>query len=59
MMCHMAQKASSAISASAERVFKILKRHFTQYENSALQSMYVEVGMLPEFSNSYKPSLLL
>ena len=30
----------------------ILKQYFTQYENSALQTMYVEVGVILEFSLS-------
>jgi len=37
-------------SASAERVFSILKRQFTQYQNSALQD-YVEVGVMLEFND--------
>ena len=38
-------------SASVERVFSILKRHFAQSQQSALQD-YVEVGVMLEFNNS-------
>ena len=41
----------TAPSASVERVFSILRRHCTQYQNSALQD-YVEVGVMFEFNNS-------
>ena len=44
MMCHV-KKLVQPSSVSAERVFSILKWHFTQYQNSALQHcMYIEVG---------------
>ena len=38
-------------SVSVERVFSILKRHFTQSQQSALQD-YVEVEVMLEFNNS-------
>ena len=38
-------------SASAERVFSILKRHYTQYQNTSLQD-HVKVGVMLEFNYS-------
>ena len=39
-------------SASVERVFSVLKKHFTQYQHSALQD-YVEVSVMLEYNHSF------
>ena len=40
-------------SAAVERVFSVLKKHFTQYQNSSLQD-YVETSLMLEFNKSQK-----